>query len=161
MITIAASSGGYKTSQQLTLTVSQGSATGIRINAGGPASGAFLADVDFTGGAVAATGKAIKTANVANAAPQSVYQSNRYQNATYTIPNLNRGQQYVVRLHFAEVYFTAARLRMFNVAINGAPVLTNFDIWATAGASYTAVVQQFTGVSFCDRHSRAHFWRTI
>ncbi len=30
------------------------------------------------------------------------------------------------------------------MAINGTQVLTNFDIYATAGAAYTAVVEQYT-----------------
>jgi hypothetical protein len=49
-----------------------------------------------------------------------------------------------VRLHFAELYFSTAGSRVFDVAINGTAVLTNFDIYATAGAQYTAVVKQFT-----------------
>jgi fibronectin type 3 domain-containing protein len=63
---------------------------------------------------------------------------------TYTIPNLVAGTNYIVRLHFAELYFTAAGSRQFNVSINGASVLTNFDIVGTAGAGNTAVVKNFT-----------------
>jgi len=33
------------------------------------------------------------------------------------------------------------------VAINGTTVLTNFDIYATAGANYTAVVENFTATA--------------
>jgi hypothetical protein len=49
-----------------------------------------------------------------------------------------------VRLHFAETYWTAAGLRIFNVAINGTQVLTDFDIFAAAGAKNKAVIRQFT-----------------
>jgi hypothetical protein len=49
-----------------------------------------------------------------------------------------------VRLHFAELYWTAAGKRTFGVAINGTTVLSNFDIYATAGANYKAVVREFT-----------------
>ena len=52
-----------------------------------------------------------------------------------------------VRLHFAELYFSAAANREFDVAINGTTVLTNFDIYATAGANYTAVVEQYTATA--------------
>jgi hypothetical protein len=52
-----------------------------------------------------------------------------------------------VRLHFAELYFSAAGDRVFNVAINGTTVLTNFDIVKTAGANYTAVVENFTATA--------------
>ena len=50
---------------------------------------------------------------------------------------------YTVRLHFAEIYWTAAGQRRFNVAINGTQVLTNFDIFATAGAN-KALVRDFS-----------------
>jgi hypothetical protein len=142
-INIVAQSGVYINSQQFTLTIANDLSTGIRINSGGVAAGAFLADVDFVGGAVSSTNKAIVAAGVNNPAPQAVYQSDRFQKMTYTVPNLNPGQQYLVRLHFAETYFTTVGARKFNVAINGTPVLQDFDIVATAGAAFTAVVKEF------------------
>ena len=66
---------------------------------------------------------------------------------TYTVPGLTSGSSYTVRLHFAELYFSAAGDREFNVAINGTTVLTNFDIYGTAKANYTAVVEQFTATA--------------
>jgi len=126
----------------------------VSINAGGPAESnsgggdnAFVADEDFgTGGT---TYSAINTitipANIATtAAPAAVYQSARQGTVTYTIPGLTAGTGYTVRLHFAELYFTTAGSRVFNVAINGTTVLTNFDIYAAAGARYAAVVEQYT-----------------
>ena len=59
------------------------------------------------------------------------------------MPNLTPGATYAVRLHFAEIYWSAAGQRVFNVAINGSPVLSNFDIFATAGGKDIAVVTQF------------------
>ena len=50
---------------------------------------------------------------------------------------------YTVRLHFAEIYWTAAGQRVFNVSINGSQVLSNFDIFGTAGGKDIAVVKQF------------------
>jgi hypothetical protein len=122
-------------------------AGGIQINAGGPAVAPFIADADFSGGATAGTGNTITTTGVTNPAPQAVYQTNRYGNFTYTIPGLNAGKSYTVRLHFAEEYWTAAGKRVFNVSLNGTQVLTNFDIFATAGAEYKAVVEQFAATA--------------
>src|SRR5450755_4182050 len=116
----------------------------VQLNSGGPAVSPFAADADFTGGGTSATGNAINTTGVTNPAPQAVYQSNRYGNFTYAVPGLTAGANYTVRLHFAEEYWTTAGSRTFNVSINGNQVLTNFDILATAGAEYKAVVEQFT-----------------
>ncbi|HEX3965523.1 MAG TPA: malectin domain-containing carbohydrate-binding protein, partial [Trebonia sp.] len=119
----------------------------LQISAGGPATGTWVADEDFTGGATAATTNAISTTGVTSPAPQSVYQHNRYGNFTYTIPGFTAGATYTIRLHFAEEYWTAAGSRTFNVSIDGTQVLTNFDIFATAGGEYKAVLEQFTEVA--------------
>jgi hypothetical protein len=52
-----------------------------------------------------------------------------------------------VRLHFAESYFSTAGQRFFNVAINGATVLANFDIATVAGGVNKALVEQFTATA--------------
>ena len=117
------------------------------ISAGGPAAAPFVADEDFTGGATSDTTHAITTTGLTNPAPQSVYQHNRYGNFTYTIPGLTDGGSYTVRLHFAEEYWTTAGSRTFNVLINGTQVLTNFDIFATAGGEYIAVIEPFTATA--------------
>ncbi len=119
----------------------------VQINAGGPAASPFIADTDFSGGSTASVSNAIDTSGVTNPAPQAVYQSNRYGNFTYTIPGLTASGSYTVRLHFAEEYWTAAGKRVFNVNINGTQVLTNFDIFATAGGEYKAVVEQFSATA--------------
>jgi Malectin domain/Putative Ig domain len=120
---------------------------GVDISAGGPAAAPFVADEDFTGGATAATTHAITTTGLTNPAPQSVYQHNRYGNFTYTIPGLTAGASYTVRLHFAEEYWTTAGSRIFNVVINGTQVLTDFDIFATGGGEYIAVIEPFTATA--------------
>jgi hypothetical protein len=112
------------------------------VNAGGGSTGEFGADTDFSGGSTYATSAAIDTSGVADPAPQGVYQTERYGNFTYTIPQLSAGASYLVRLHFAEIYWTGAGQRIFNVSINGAPVLSNFDIFASAGAANKAVVKE-------------------
>jgi hypothetical protein len=120
---------------------------GVDISAGGPAAAPFAADEDFAGGATSATTHAITTTGLTNPAPQSVYQHNRYGNFTYTIPGLTAGASYTVRLHFAEEYWTTAGSRTFNVLINGTQVLTNFDIFATAGGEYIGVIEPFTATA--------------
>jgi hypothetical protein len=122
-------------------------ASSVQINAGGAAVTPFVADTDFSGGATASVTNAIDTSAVTNPAPQAVYQSNRYGNFTYTIPGLTASSTYTVRLHFAEEYWTAAGQRTFNASINSTQVLTNFDIFATAGAVNKGVVQQFTATA--------------
>jgi hypothetical protein len=119
----------------------------IQIDCGGAASGAWVADTDFTGGTAVTATNTITTTGVTNPAPQAVYQSNRYNAPTYTIGGLTAGTSYTVRLHFAETYWTAAGQREFNVSINGAQVLTNFDIFATAGGENIATVKQFTATA--------------
>jgi len=128
----------------------------VSINAGGPAESnsgggdnSFVADEDYTGGGpYSVTDTITIPASISTTtAPAAVYQSARQGTTTYTIPNLTAGTSYTVRLHFAELYFSAAGNREFDVAINGTTVLTNFDIYATAGANYTAVVEQFTATA--------------
>ncbi len=114
------------------------------IDAGGPAAGSYAADIDFSGGNTATTTAAINTSAVSNPAPQAVYQSERWGPSTYTIPGLTPGASYDVTLQFAEIYWTAAGQRQFNVIINGTQVLTNFDIFATAGGENIAIAKSFT-----------------
>jgi beta-galactosidase len=115
----------------------------VQINSGDGAVGAFVSDRYATGGATYVSSNAIVTSGVANAAPAGVYQSERCNNFSYTIPNLTPGTSYVVRLHFAEVWFTSAGARVFNVLINGSQVITNLDIYASVGAN-KALVREFT-----------------
>ena len=123
-------------------------AGGVQINAGGGAASPFIADADFSGGRNGtSTTKTIDTSKVTNPAPQAVYQTDRVGNFTYTIPNLTAGTSYTVRLHFAEIYWTAAGKRTFNVSINGSQVLSNFDIFATAGGANIAVIEQFSATA--------------
>jgi Malectin domain/Fibronectin type III domain/PQQ enzyme repeat len=117
--------------------------TSVEINAGGPAASPFLADQDFNGGATINHANPINVGDVTNPAPAAVYQSARVGNFTYTIPGFAAGSSQTVRLHFAETFFTTAGSRTFNVSINGAQVLTNFDIFAAAGAQNKAVIEQF------------------
>jgi Malectin domain len=128
-----------------------GTCTSICIDSGSTtAVSPFVADADFSGGATINHANTINTSNVTNPAPQAVYQTARVTTTagsgsfTYTIPGLTAGTNYLVRLHFAETFWTTAGSRKFNVSINGTQVLTNFDIFATAGGQNIANVQEFT-----------------
>jgi hypothetical protein len=145
--------GSSAASNQATATTSAPTGDFIAINSGGPAASnsgggdaSFAADEDFTGGGTAVTANTITVAGVTNAAPMAVYQSERAGAFTYTIPGMVAGSQHTVLLHFAEFYWTAAGKRVFNVAINGTPVLSNFDIYALVGAN-KALVEQFTATA--------------
>ena len=48
-----------------------------------------------------------------------------------------------MNLKFAEFWWTSAGQRIFNVAINGQTVLSNFDIFAAAGGGLIAVDKAF------------------
>jgi hypothetical protein len=76
----------------------------------------------------------------------AVYQHARAGTFTYTVPGLTAGTQHSVLLHFAETYFTAKGDREFNVAINGATVLTNLDIYSTVGLN-AALLETFTATA--------------
>ena len=93
----------------------------------------FVADTDYSGGAASSFSNVVSTSKVPSNVPASLFDYQRYGNSTYTIPNLTAGSNYTVVLFFAELYWTGAGDRAFNVAINGTQVLTNFDIFAAAG----------------------------
>ena len=82
-----------------------------------------------------------------NPAPQAVYQTSRTGTFTYTLVGLIPGAAYTLRLDFADPTSTAAGQRQFNVSINGTPVLTNFDVFAAAGARNKAVAQAFAATA--------------
>jgi trimeric autotransporter adhesin len=145
-----------------------GSTTYVAIDAGGPGGetateGTFEADEDAgnfglpsnpitAGGATNTTTQAISTTGVTNPAPEAVYETERYGAFGYFFTGLVANSTYTIRLHMAEGvadYNTTGR-REFNVVVNGNQVLTNYDIYANAGALYQAVIAQVTGVS--DEH---------
>lgn len=124
--------------QQLVKAIDSGSTTAV---------GSYAADNSFSAGgnmySDTSTGINIGSAD-ANPAPQAVYQTCRWATSfTYTITGLTPGAAYTVRLHWAELTWTSPGQRTFNVAINGNQVLTNFDVFATAGYK-TALGRSYT-----------------
>ena len=144
MIALTNGSANYAILNGIEIITGGGAAT-TAIHVGGAAVGQFAADIDGVGGTLSSTSDAINV-TAANAGPVALYQGQRYGPMTYTIPGFTGGGAYIVRLHFAELYWGAdghpggVGSRLFNVAINGTPALTNFDVFAAAGAADTAVV---------------------
>ncbi|HEX3776573.1 MAG TPA: malectin domain-containing carbohydrate-binding protein [Polyangiaceae bacterium] len=141
---------GASTTSSVAVSVTQSASTSpsavYQVNCGGAAVGTFAADEFASGGTPYSSSNSVSTAGVANAAPAAVYQTERYGNHSYAFGGLSASASYTVRLHFAEIYFTSAGAREFNVSINGVQVLTNFDIFATVGAN-TALVRDFTSTA--------------
>jgi len=101
------------------------------------ATGAFLADAYYSGGATMTTAATIDTSHLTIPAPASLFATYRYWSGTgdgtfYTLPNLTPGKTYTVTLYFADAY-TAPGGRVFDILINGQTVESGFDISATAG----------------------------
>src|SRR5262249_20313546 len=108
----------------------------------------FAADADFNTGNEFSSAAAIDLSAAANPGPAALYQTCRWASSfTYVIPGLQAGAAYTVRLHFAELTWTAAGQRKFNVALNGTNVLTAFDVFAAAGGTNKAITQQFTATA--------------
>jgi poly(3-hydroxybutyrate) depolymerase len=110
------------------------------INAGGAAYTAsdgtpYAADTAFEGGSVQ-----VSSVDLANTSDDALFNDWRYGNFRYHVP-VYPGR-YAVELEFADTYNTAPGQRIFDVAIEGAAVLTNFDIIAEVGAN-TMTVRTF------------------
>jgi len=75
----------------------------------------------------------------------STYSSNgqteRYGSFSYNF-HLENGS-YDVKLNFAEIYHTSANQRLFNVNIEGALKLSNYDIFQKAGSANKLVIEAF------------------
>ncbi len=111
------------------------------VNAGGSA--VTMGGVEYNADRFGSGGTRGSTTDpIAGAAQASVYQSERYGTTTYNVPVTNAN--YSVKLHFVEMYQTAAGARLFSVTVEGQPVLQNFDLFAEAGhdVAYDVVVPQ-------------------
>ena len=121
----------------------------VRVNCGGPAytdpSGKIWSvDNGSTGGSTYSTSDAITGTNMPD-----LFQTEEWADTqvgpffySFALPQ----KSYTVKLFFAEIYTSWCQTgsRVFNVDINGTPVLQNFDVYATVGACEAALVQQFT-----------------
>ena len=119
-----------------------------RLNVGAGASGTFAGDQFYaTPGLTYTMPNSVSTTGVANPAPMACYQSSRFNQTgplAYAIPNLTPGGSYLIRLHFAEPWWTAAGQRVMSITINGSVAQGSFDLVAEAGGRFKAVVKEFT-----------------
>ncbi|UOQ69176.1 CARDB domain-containing protein [Hymenobacter volaticus] len=112
-----------------------------RLNAGGGAlitsAGSFSADQYYSPnpGNIYSTGNAI-----AGTTDDDLYQSERYGSFTYTLPVPNG--HYLVKLHFAEIYWNAPGQRVFDVMAEGTHMLQAYDIVQKVGP-LTATTESF------------------
>ena len=106
----------------------------------------FVPDPNMLDGAT--NGKKVRIdTSAANAAPEAVYQSERYsQDFSYSF-EVPKDGRYLVRLHFAELFDSEPGQRVENISINGNAVLPEFDILKAAGALNKAVVKEFNEVA--------------
>lgn len=86
----------------------------------------YSADRFFSGGMRSQTMDAITGTN-----SDSLYQTELYGNITYEVPVSNAA--YSVRLHFAEIYHTAANARLFSLTVEGQTVFADWDLFEEAG----------------------------
>ncbi len=109
--------------------LAENSAAGFTVTAGSNTQ-SYLADVDIS--------------KATNPAPPSVYRTERWgSQLTFTFSNLAIEAKYLVCLHFAEDYWTRPGQRVFDVSLNGTPVLRDFDIFQDAGGQNIADVKTF------------------
>jgi hypothetical protein len=114
--------------------------TPIRVNSGGPTytdlvGDVWSADTGFQQGSTFSSGAAI-----AGTSDPTLYQTLRFSTTgvltyQFTVANGNR----TVNLKMAELYYTSAGQRIFDVAINGVTVTSHLDVFAAAGGQNRAL----------------------
>jgi hypothetical protein len=119
-------------------------APSTQVNAGGAASGTWVADTG-TGGFQRNWTNTVNTSLLTGTIPpQAVLKDARIGNLTYNFTGLAANSSHTFTLYFVENFFTATGKRVFTVKANGTSKLTNFDIYAAAGAQFKAVQRTFT-----------------
>jgi N-acetylneuraminic acid mutarotase len=119
---------------QLTVT---GTGVVFAVNAGGEAYTdanhiSYQSDRNFRGGSAYQT-----TSPIAGTTDDALYQTERYGNFSYNIPVPNG--TYRLTLKLAEIYWSAPKVRQFDVLAEGQEIISNLDIYAQAGANLTAL----------------------
>jgi len=117
-----------------------------QINCGGRQVGPFENDSNRSFNLAQHVECSVDLSGIQEPAPPEVYQSARWDdfreiNYVFPMKQPKNDRGYLVRLHFAELTYEEAGKRKFNVDVNGERVLTDFDIFAVAGAKNRAVVK--------------------
>ena len=130
----------------------------IRINVGGPAWGAYLADQEWSEasdyGYQDGTAASAPGATISGTTEQEIYRTERYGLAQYRVRVPNG--TYRVSLMMSENYFTATGQRISTVTVEGIRLVSNFDLYAAAGKN-AAVIRTLDAVSVSDGVLDVHF----
>ena len=146
-VSVTDNHGGTDT-QSFTVHCTQANTFALRVNSGGAAftdaaGHLFEADQAFTAGNWGYVGGHPWSTShaIAGTVDDTLYQFERYGLSQYkfTVPN---GSYHVI-MHFAENYWNAAGKRLFSVSLEGTPVVTNLDLFASAGGKFTAFDRDF------------------
>jgi hypothetical protein len=139
-LTVTATSGTLSHTAGALLVVTSSSFAPIRVNAGGGAytdslGQAWLADTGYQQGGSSST-----TASITGTSDPTLYQTEHYSTGStltyqFSVPN----GTYTVNLKFAEIYYTSAGHRVFDVILNGTTVRSHLDVFATAGGGNIAL----------------------
>lgn len=164
--------GNNTATQNFTLTVNDaGNQDAIHINCGGPqyitaANDTFIADSYFSAGSTS-TNNVIP--DILNTGDDALFRSERFASSfNYNIPVENG--TYSVELHFAEIFFGATGgnntppfngKRVFDVSIEGAIVLDNYDIYTAAGGAERAITEQIDDVTVSDGNITIDFAASV
>ncbi|WP_277484434.1 PKD domain-containing protein [Catalinimonas alkaloidigena] len=132
-----------------------GSDVFLRINSGGPA--VSLNNVDWSADQYSSGGSPYSNTSlpINNTTSDAIYQTELYGDVTYNIPVPQSGF-YDINLHFAEIYHgvennNGAGARKFDVQIEGGQyTLNDYDIIENAGATATAIIEEFKGIEVND-----------
>ncbi|MEJ8800548.1 malectin domain-containing carbohydrate-binding protein [Pontibacter sp. H249] len=127
----------------------KGGATALyRINSGGKeylaSGGLFSADAHFAPAPGYVYSK--KKEDITGTGDDELYRferSSTSDNGSFSYALPVAGGRYRVVLHFAELYWTEAGRRVFDVRAEGALVLDDYDVFARAGGRYAAVAESF------------------
>ncbi|MGO8673422.1 MAG: malectin domain-containing carbohydrate-binding protein [Capsulimonadaceae bacterium] len=147
---VAANPGGESNPSAITVTTSPlGNSSSTYIHCGGYGVGPWMKDLSFNtnGNPNYHWPDVATTSGEANPAPVQLFQTERWGPQSYTVNDLNPNSYYDVRMHFVEESETGAGEREFNAYINGWQVLTNFDVYATAGGEFIGCEKDFYALS--------------
>ncbi len=149
--TVKVTSGSASKTATVTVTSPTGGSVSIDCgsSAGSPPFAADTSYVTYTSGGPYSTTNNVDTSGVTNPAPMAVYQTGQYGNFTDTVTGLTPGGSYSVLLQFVEFAHNAPGQREFDVYVNSAsqPALTDYDIYAQAGAMDKAVTATISGTA--------------
>jgi hypothetical protein len=124
----------------------------LAINCGGDDAWPFIQDRLYQGGTsevqiVEPDMHGLDLSDADCTVPSAVFRSERFGDFTYTFPGLPPGASCLVSLYFCEFYWAKSGSRIFDVLINGVPVLTEFDILAEVGSPLKPTARKYIAVA--------------